>query len=579
MFYAANAKGNSNDVVTCAWSSAQNNLAVMALVYSGADASAPLDATATGFIKGGTSLQTSPFSTTSANEVMVAGMMSGSSCAPAPAPGSGYTMELSAVPSGCVGPLAAAEDKVVSTQQTSAAASMTFSSGTWADMIAATFKAASSGGGSPAASLSPTSLSFTSQTVGTTSPAQAVTLSNSGAATLSINGIAIAGTNNADFAQTNNCGSSVAAGGSCTINVTFTPTATGTRSATLTVTDNASGSPQTASLTGTGLAASAALSPTSLTFPSTTVGMASAAQAVTLSNSGSTGLTISSIAISGDFAQTNNCGSTLAAGANCAINVTFTPTTTGTRTGMLTVTDNASNSPQTASLAGTGTSSSGGGVVSFVTKAYGAYHSSSVTQSKVAASAFAAPAGDLIVAYCGNTSITASTPTISDTAGNVFRQAGATAAGSGGDSLSMFYAANAKGNSNDVVTCTWSSAQNNLAVMALVYSGANTSAPLDTTATGFVKGGTSLQTSPFSTTSASEVIVAGMISGSSCAPAPAPGNGYTLEISAVPSGCVGPVAAAEDKVVSTLQTNATASMTFPSATYADMIVATFKAGP
>jgi len=143
----------------------------------------------------------------------------------------------------------------------------------------------------------------------------------------------------------------------------------------------------------------------------------------------------------------------------------------------------------------------------------------------------------------------------------------------------MFYAANAKGNSNDVVTCTWSSAQNNLAVMALVYSGANTSAPLDTTATGFVKGGTSLQTSPFSTTSASEVIVAGMISGSSCAPAPAPGNGYTLEISAVPSGCVGPVAAAEDKVVSTLQTNATASMTFPSATYADMIVATFKAGP
>src|SRR5207253_9865579 len=62
----------------------------------------PLDATASGFIKGGTNLQTSSFSTTSASEVLVAGMMSGSSCAPAPAPGSGYTMEISAVPSGCV---------------------------------------------------------------------------------------------------------------------------------------------------------------------------------------------------------------------------------------------------------------------------------------------------------------------------------------------------------------------------------------------------------------------------------------------------------------------------------------------
>ena len=70
-----------------------------------------------------------------------------------------------------------------------------------------------------------------------------------------------------------------------------------------------------------------------------------------------------------------------------------------------------------------------------------------------------------------------------------------------------------------------------------------------------------------------------MMSGSSCAPAPAPGSGYTVEINAVPSGCTGPVAAAEDKVVSTVQTSATASMTFSSATYADIIAATFKAGP
>src|SRR3989454_4452372 len=107
-------------------------------------------------------------------------------------------------------------------------------------------------GGSPLASFSPTSLAFPSQTVGTASGAQAVTLSNSGSAALSITSIAVTGTNSGDFGQTNNCGSSLAAGSSCAINVTFTPTATGTRSGTLTVTDNASNSPQTVSLTGTG---------------------------------------------------------------------------------------------------------------------------------------------------------------------------------------------------------------------------------------------------------------------------------------------------------------------------------------
>src|SRR5438094_9424458 len=95
-------------------------------------------------------------------------------------------------------------------------------------------------------------LSLSSQNVGTTSAAQTVTLTNSGGAALSISSIAVTGTNSADFGQTNNCGSSLAASSSCTINVTFTPAASGTRSGTLTVTDNASGSPQTASLTGTG---------------------------------------------------------------------------------------------------------------------------------------------------------------------------------------------------------------------------------------------------------------------------------------------------------------------------------------
>src|SRR5207247_7361126 len=175
-----------------------------------------------------------------------------------------------------------------------------------------------SGTGVASVTLSPTSLTFPSQNVGITSAPQAVTLSNSGSAALSISSIAITGANGGDFAQTNNCGSSLAAGSKCTINVTFAPAATGTRTGTLTVTDNASGSPQTASLTGTGGAPGATLSPTSLTFPSQDVGTTSAPQAVTLSNSGSGPLSVSSIAITGanrgDFAQPHNCHSSPAAG-------------------------------------------------------------------------------------------------------------------------------------------------------------------------------------------------------------------------------------------------------------------------
>src|SRR5260370_16006660 len=98
----------------------------------------------------------------------------------------------------------------------------------------------------------------------------------------------------------------------------------------------------------------ASVSPTSLTFASQTTGTTSAAQTVTLSNTGNAALTItSSIAASGDFAEANTCGSSVAAGANCTIGVTFTPTASGTRTGTLSITDNASGSPQTVIRTGT----------------------------------------------------------------------------------------------------------------------------------------------------------------------------------------------------------------------------------
>jgi hypothetical protein len=205
-------------------------------------------------------------------------------------------------------------------------------------------------GAAPAVSLSPTSLTFPAQALGTTSSAQSVTLSNTGSATLVISSATASG----DFSQTNTCGSSVAASASCTISVTFTPTAAGSRTGTLTITDNVSPTTQTVSLTGTGAAPAVSLSPTSLTFPAQAVGTSSSAQRVTLSNTGSATLSISSITVGGNFSQTNTCGSSVAASVSCAISVTFTPTISGTRTGSVTITDNATGSPQAVTVTGTG---------------------------------------------------------------------------------------------------------------------------------------------------------------------------------------------------------------------------------
>ncbi|HLJ33130.1 MAG TPA: N,N-dimethylformamidase beta subunit family domain-containing protein [Ktedonobacteraceae bacterium] len=213
----------------------------------------------------------------------------------------------------------------------------------------------------PAVSLNPGSLSFGNQVVGTTSAPQTVTLKNSGNAPLNISNIALSGTNAGDFAQTNNCPSTLNNGASCTISVTFTPGATGTKSASVTFTDNAPDSPQNLALSGTGsvLAPAVSLSPTSLSFGNQNVGTTSTAKTITLTNSGTSALTISNIGLagtnSGDFAQTNNCPGTLAANANCTISITFTPAANGSRSASLTLTDNAADSPQHAALTGTGT--------------------------------------------------------------------------------------------------------------------------------------------------------------------------------------------------------------------------------
>src|SRR5258706_7913968 len=386
-------------------------------------------------------------------------------------------------------------------------------------------------------SFSMTSLTFASQAVGMSSGAQFTTLTNTGSATLTFSA---AFSGDFAFAGLGTCGSSVAAGASCTISVKFTPTAAGSRTDTLTLTDNASNSPQTISLTGTGSITSVAapsittqptsrtvtagqtatftvaatgtspltyqwkksgsaiggatsssytspattssdngaqftvvvsnsagnvtssaatltvnaagaapsittqpashtvtvgqtatftvaatgtspltyqwkkngtsisgatsssyttsattssdngaqftvvvsnsagsvtsnattltvnsasaglgVSPASLTFGSQTVGTASATQYITVTNRTTTTVTFTA-SFTGDFgfAGTGTCGSSVAAGASCTISVKFTPTAAGTRTGTLTLTDNAPNSPQTISLTGTGSTAS-----------------------------------------------------------------------------------------------------------------------------------------------------------------------------------------------------------------------------
>ena len=206
----------------------------------------------------------------------------------------------------------------------------------------------------PGVSLVPATLDFGSQLVGV--PAyQPVTLTNNGNATLTISSFTPTG----DYLETNNCSGSLTAGNQCTINVQFTPSVTGTRTGTISIADNASGSPQTISLTGTGVLPTAALSPSSLAFGNQTDNTTSAAQAVTVTNNSSVPLTVTSVSIAGanasQFAQSNNCITVAGGGGTCTINVTFSPTATGAASASLTIADNAANSPQTAALTGTGT--------------------------------------------------------------------------------------------------------------------------------------------------------------------------------------------------------------------------------
>jgi hypothetical protein len=203
----------------------------------------------------------------------------------------------------------------------------------------------------PAVTLTASFIQYPVVSVGSASQSSSVELRNMGSMPLAISRITTTG----DFSESDTCSSGVAAAGTCSLAVTFAPKQPGQRLGSIIIEDNAQGSPHTIALVGTGFAGIAQISTSELTFSTQAVGTASAAQSVTVSNTGNNLLTFSGIQTTGDFAQSNNCSSLAANGGSCSIQITFKPSSSGTRTGALILTDSAADSPQLVTLTGEGT--------------------------------------------------------------------------------------------------------------------------------------------------------------------------------------------------------------------------------
>jgi hypothetical protein len=205
----------------------------------------------------------------------------------------------------------------------------------------------------PSVTLSIGSLNFGSVIIASTSASKTVRLTSSGTSSLALTGIAASG----DYAETNKCPKSLAPAASCTITVTFMPSAAGTVAGALTIRDNASNSPQLVSLTGVGVN-TVSVSPPSLAFGTVTVGLTSKSQTLKVTNNSTSAVSVS-VAASAAFASlptgTAPCGASLAAKASCTVGVTFTPQQNGSINGSLVVA--GAFATQLATLTGTGTGS------------------------------------------------------------------------------------------------------------------------------------------------------------------------------------------------------------------------------
>ena len=211
------------------------------------------------------------------------------------------------------------------------------------------------GGAITTATVSPASLTFAATTVGAAAAAQTVTLKNTGSVALNVTSLAITGNAAGDFSETDTCaGRTVTSNGSCSVTVSFAPSQTGGRTASLAIEANVTGGQLLVPLSGAGQAAgSITLNPASLSFATQQTGTTSAAQSIGVQNVGGSTVSITSIVVSAPFKlASRSCGSSLTASTACAVTVTFAPTQAGGATGTMTVTDSVGT--QTAQLSGTG---------------------------------------------------------------------------------------------------------------------------------------------------------------------------------------------------------------------------------
>ncbi|MFC6644105.1 beta strand repeat-containing protein [Granulicella cerasi] len=206
-------------------------------------------------------------------------------------------------------------------------------------------------------SLSQGALTFSNTTVGNISPVQTITLTNTGNMTLHLSQILTP----ADFQSTSTC-STVLAGASCNINVSFAPTTASTstiRSGALQIASDSTNSLQYVTLVGTSSAAPLTLSPTVLDFGAVNVNGASTLNVIA-TNTAATPVVFNNVTVSGDYTTARGTcplnGDSLAAGSNCALTVTFKPTAVGTHTGALQLATNATQQALTVSLTGIGVS-------------------------------------------------------------------------------------------------------------------------------------------------------------------------------------------------------------------------------
>ncbi len=209
------------------------------------------------------------------------------------------------------------------------------------------------GAQSTTASVSPASLAFGSQAVGTTSAAQSVTLVNSGQSPLQLTQLAVTG----DFSETDDCANaSIPPGDSCAIQVTFSPIQAGSRTGQLTIEGNFPAGPMTLALNGMGASQGVvSLLPARIDFNSVEVGTTSDSLQVTVENSGASAVPITSLSVTAPFVLSSNaCGTaSLAANSDCQLLIQFSPVTAGPASGTLTLIDGAGT--HLAQLTGTGT--------------------------------------------------------------------------------------------------------------------------------------------------------------------------------------------------------------------------------